>query len=123
MSLSEKYLGVSIHYSRALNGLDEIIKMWNFEPVTGIGFINKYTGHYAHIELEIHSCKEEFKRNKIVYNICENQLPLIFRNEIERTLNLFICYLNAIKENMTEIFYCQNWKNKIEFANLTTQRT
>ncbi|WP_034062248.1 hypothetical protein [Lacinutrix jangbogonensis] len=105
MSKSEKYLGVSIHYSKALNGLDGIIKMWDFKPVKGIGFIKKYTGHYAHIELEIHNSKEEFKRNKIVYNISENQLPLIFRNEIEKTLQFFISYLNAIKENMSEIIF------------------
>tara|TARA_B100001063_G_C16600604_1_gene470499 strand:+ start:60 stop:545 length:486 start_codon:yes stop_codon:yes gene_type:complete len=99
MSDSEKILSGNIYYSRLLNGLDETIKNWSLEPLTGIGLIRGINGKYAHVELEISNHFNNSKTNKIIYKISENQLPIEYRVEIERTLRFFIDYLNSLKSD------------------------
>ncbi|GLB48739.1 hypothetical protein [Neptunitalea lumnitzerae] len=73
------------------------LEIWSFDEKTGIGFFKKYTGHYAHVELKICKLDKEYRRNNVEYLINENQLPQQLRIEIEKTLNFFISYVEALK--------------------------
>lgn len=85
--------------------IKENLEIWSFEEKTGIGFYKKYTGHYAHIELKICKSDKEYRQSNVEYLINENQLPEPFRIEIEKALNFFISYLEALKgEEVSLVF-------------------
>lgn len=84
-------------YSLLLNEINEKIKNWDYSEISGFGYYQKYTGHYAHVGIKISKSDDQYSQHQLISNINENQLPLAYLNEIIRNLNFFISYASAIK--------------------------
>lgn len=63
-----------------LKDIEEKIKELDFEKISGSDFINKMTGHYAHLELEISKTRCIANANKFIYDMGGIQFPAQFTN-------------------------------------------
>ncbi|RIV68260.1 hypothetical protein [Flagellimonas aequoris] len=97
--MTKDYLQNSITESHQLNIINKQIENWDYKEVNGKGLFKKYTGHYAYIELSITPSVEDFRRNWVIWNVKEKQLPVQLGHKpvVEKVLSFFIDYLSAIK--------------------------
>jgi len=77
------------------------LKAWDYSLVEGESFYHSMTGHYAHIKLNV--SKSDQSHNYIANHLTENQLPLVFAEEILKTLTFFVSYINGIKGDNTPL--------------------
>lgn len=90
------YLRNEFPYSIELKNINSKLIDWHYDEVTGKGFYQKYTGHYGHIQLTI-SKSEDLYSHQLINNLNENQMPLAYINEVIKSLNFFIAYIQGIK--------------------------
>lgn len=90
------YLRNDFPNSTELYNINSRIKDWDYSEINGVGFYQKYTGHYGHIEIKI-SKSEDLHSHQLINNLNENQLPTIYLNEVINCLNFLISYIPGIK--------------------------
>lgn len=83
-------------YALLLNKVNQSIQKWDYSEITGYGYYQKYTGHYAYIGIKISKSNDQYNQ-ELRCHVDEELLPLPYLNEVIKNLNFFISHFTAIK--------------------------